>query len=45
MDSFVRNELHYVILDKPESEHEKEIVKLVDGGVDPNKQDNKAGRL
>ena len=39
MDDFGRNELHYVAVDNPESEHEVEINKLIKLGIDVNAQD------
>ena len=41
MDSFGRNELHYLILDRPESEHEVGIKIMVESGLDVNSQDKK----
>jgi ankyrin repeat protein len=39
MDSFGRNDLHYLILDCPESEHSQKIVSLISNGIDVNSQD------
>lgn len=41
MDSFGRNELHYVIVDKPSTVHESEILKLIETGIDVNTQDKR----